>query len=69
MGNKVKMETSVCLGLAKAAPWALGFLAPNTFLCVLFLLPFHSFPSHSHNCIVGSMYFSLSSAYSCTLTS
>lgn len=53
MGNKVKMETSVCLGLAKAAPWALGFLAPNTFLCLLFLLTFHSSPSHSSNCTVG----------------
>lgn len=24
MGNKVKMETPVCLGLEKVAPWALG---------------------------------------------
>lgn len=39
MGNTVKMETSVRLGLEKAALWA-----PNTFVCILLLLTFHLLP-------------------------
>lgn len=44
MGNKVKMETSVCLGLEKAALWALSFLAANTSLYILLLLTFQLLP-------------------------